>query len=61
MRGEAVNTGRLMRRLVALAPDYDRPANSSLDGPACHDRIKGWHFAPTRYILQDLSEVWLAR
>jgi peptide/nickel transport system substrate-binding protein len=24
-----------------------------------HKKIKGWHFSPSQYILQDLSEVWL--
>jgi len=24
-------------------------------------KIKGWHFSPSQYILQDLSEVWLAQ
>jgi peptide/nickel transport system substrate-binding protein len=23
-------------------------------------KIKGWHFSPSQYILQDLSEVWLS-
>ena len=25
-----------------------------------HKKIKGWHFSPSQYILQDLSEVWLS-
>jgi peptide/nickel transport system substrate-binding protein len=26
-----------------------------------HKKVKGWHFSPSQYILQDLSEVWLAQ
>ena len=24
-----------------------------------HKKIKNWHFSPSQYILQDLTEVWL--
>jgi peptide/nickel transport system substrate-binding protein len=26
-----------------------------------HKKIRNWHFSPSQYILQDLSEVWLDR